>query len=49
MLDVTVDLPRVSTLRSVRALTFEEVAPLAEELATYAQHFEFLQSRAGRW
>ncbi len=39
MLDVTADLPRVGTLRSVRALTLEEVAPLAEELATYTQHF----------
>src|SRR5512142_3548288 len=45
MLDVTADLPRVGTLQSVQELTLEQVAPLAEELTTYAQHFAPFFSR----
>jgi SRSO17 transposase len=37
--DVLADLPRPTTLQAVRELTAEEVATLAEELATYHQHF----------
>lgn len=39
MLDVSVDLPRLGSRLSVRGLAPEEVAPLAEELVAYAQHF----------
>ncbi len=39
VLDVTADLPKPSALLPLRGLTPEEVAPLAEELAAYAQHF----------
>lgn len=39
MFDVSADLPRLGSRPSVRGLTPEEVAPLAEELVAYAQHF----------
>ncbi len=39
VLDVTADLPKPGALLPLRGLTPEEVAPLAEELAAYAQHF----------
>ncbi len=45
VVDVTADLPRLADLLLVRDLTPEEVAPLAEELATYHQHFAPFFSR----
>jgi SRSO17 transposase len=39
VLDVSADLPRLGALLPVRGLAPEEVTPLAEELAAYAQHF----------
>ena len=37
--DVTTDLPKLADLRTVRGLTAEEAASLAEELTAYHQHF----------
>src|SRR5712692_11087600 len=45
VLDITADLPKPGALLPMRGLTLEEVAPLAEELAAYAQHFAPFFSR----
>jgi SRSO17 transposase len=39
IIDVTTDVPRLADRVPARDLTPEEVAPLAEELTAYAQHF----------